>query len=51
MTGEDPGRVCIAPRVERTIEPDPALRERFAARIEAYRSLYAALRERFAGDA
>ncbi len=51
VTGEDPGRVCIAPRVERTIEPDPALRERLAARIEAYRSLYAALRERFAGDA
>ena len=51
VTGEDPGRVCVAPRVERTIEPDPALRERFAERIEAYRRLYAALRERFAEEA
>jgi xylulokinase len=51
VTGEDPGRVCVAPRVERTIEPDPALRERFAERIEAYRRLYAALRENFAGEA
>jgi xylulokinase len=51
VTGEDPARVCVAPRVERTIESDPALRERFAERIEAYRRLYAALRERFAEDA
>jgi xylulokinase len=51
VTGEEPGRVCVAPRVERMIEPAPALRERLAARIEAYRRLYAALRERFAGDA
>lgn len=51
VTGEDPGRVCIAPAVERTIEPDPALRERFGQRIEAYRRLYAALRERFAEEA
>jgi xylulokinase len=51
VTGEDPGHVCIAPRVERVVEPDPALRERFAGRIEAYRRLYSVLRECFGDDA
>lgn len=48
VSGEPPAAVCDAPPVERIIEPDPRLRERYAERLALYRRLYADLREAFA---
>jgi xylulokinase len=48
VTGEEPGDVCTRPPVACTIAPDPALRERYAARIEPFRRLYRDLRASFA---
>jgi len=45
--GEDPARVCRAPRVERVIEPDPKLEGPARERYQIYGRLYAALRESF----
>jgi xylulokinase len=47
VTGEDPATVCTTPSVESVVEPDPALRERYAARLDVFRSLYASLKPRF----
>ncbi len=47
VTGEEPAAVCTAPPVEAVVEPDPALRERYAGRIAIYRELYQSLRARF----
>jgi len=48
VTGEAPGQVCTAPAIERTVEPDPGLRDGLAARLSVYRHLYGVLRETFA---
>lgn len=45
--GEPLDQVCMRPRVERTIEPDPAATERYARRRPLFRALYADLKERF----
>ena len=47
VTGESPAVVCTAPPVESVVEPDAALRDRYAARLEVYRGLYASLKDRF----
>ncbi len=47
-TGEDPGAVCGEPPIERQIEPEPALRERYRERLDVYRRLYRQLRDVFA---
>jgi xylulokinase len=47
VTGESPAAVCTAPAVERVVEPAPALRDQYAARLEAYRELYRSLKPRF----
>ncbi|MBN8997543.1 MAG: xylulokinase [Rhizobiales bacterium] len=44
LTGESPATVCAKPPVIETIEPDPALGERYRERFETYRKLYRALR-------
>jgi len=43
-TGADPARVCTAPLVASTIEPDSTLVSAFRAAHERYRALYPALR-------
>lgn len=47
-TGEDPAALCHAPPVDFTIDPDPALVDRYAGRIGAFRDLYRTLKPRFA---
>ena len=47
-TGESPDAVCTAPAIIETVEPDPGLVERYAPRVEAFRSLYRALKPEFA---
>ena len=47
-TGEAPDAVCTAPTIIETVEPDPSLVERYAPRVEAFRSLYRALKPEFA---
>jgi len=46
-TGETPEEVCTAPSVLETIEPEPQLVELYRPRIEAFRSLYRALKPEF----
>jgi xylulokinase len=46
-TGEPPEAVCTAPSVLETIEPQPQLVDRYGPRIEAFRSLYRALKPEF----
>jgi xylulokinase len=46
--GEDPVSVCQAPEVERRVEPDAALVDRYRERLALYRSLYLELRSHFA---
>ncbi|HEY3518726.1 MAG TPA: xylulokinase, partial [Gammaproteobacteria bacterium] len=43
-TDTDPARVCTAPLVASTIDPDSTLVTAFAAALERYRALYPALR-------
>ena len=43
-TDVDPARVCTAPLVASTIDPDTTLVSAFAAALERYRALYPALR-------
>jgi xylulokinase len=50
-TGEDPQRVCTPPPVAFAIEPDAALADHCARRIERWRELYAALRALFRAEA
>jgi xylulokinase len=45
--GEAPDAVCGAPPLERTVEPDAALRQRYAERGALYRRLYRQLRDCF----
>ena len=47
VTGESPVAVCTAPAVEQVVEPEPALRDRYAARLVLYRGLYESLKHRF----
>jgi xylulokinase len=46
-TGEAPEAVCAAPSILETIEPQPQLVELYGPRIEAFRSLYRALKPEF----
>jgi xylulokinase len=46
-TGEDPTQVCVALPLDRTIEPDPALRAGLVRRRELFRNLYGDLKGRF----
>lgn len=47
VTGESPETVCTAPAVAFEIEPDPILRDHYAARIVRFRELYSRLRGAF----
>jgi xylulokinase len=47
-TGEPVEAVCTSPGVAYTVEPEAALRDRYAERIELYRRIYRELRETFA---
>ena len=40
VTGEDPRGLCLPPPLERTILPNPAWREAYAARYAEYRAAY-----------
>ncbi len=42
--GADPGEVCAAPEILRTVEPDAALVSRYAEGYARYRALYPALK-------
>jgi xylulokinase len=46
-TGEAPGSVCTAPPITGTVEPEQNLVEQYEPRIEAFRSLYLALKPEF----
>jgi xylulokinase len=48
ITGEAPEKVCTAPDVLETIAPETRRVDLYEARIEAFRSLYQALRPEFA---
>jgi xylulokinase len=48
VLGEDPDAVCTAPSVERIVDPDVALRDRYADRLAVYRRIYRELRATFA---
>jgi xylulokinase len=48
VTGESVDSVCTAPPVVSRVEPDPALRARYAEKIAGFRDLYARLRTGFA---
>lgn len=43
-TGERPAEVCIAPPVDRVMEPEEALAARLAGRLERWRALYRVLK-------
>jgi xylulokinase len=47
FSGEDPATVCAPPPVERVVEPDTELRDRYRQRLAQYRLLYAAVKERW----
>ncbi len=47
-TGEDSKRLAVAPRVAEVIAPDQRLADAYAPRLDAFRSLYAALKPEFA---
>ena len=49
-TGEDPAAVCAPPATRHTVEPDPALADRYAGQLERFRRLYRALRDEFAAS-
>jgi xylulokinase len=44
VTHEEPGRVVVSPPLRDIITPDPALRDAYRPRIDAFRSLYKALK-------
>lgn len=44
VTGARPEQACTAPGLEHLIEPDPALSEQLAPRLERFRRAYAAIR-------
>jgi xylulokinase len=43
-TGAAPADICIAPPVQHSITPDPALAERLAPRLACFRAAYAAIK-------
>ncbi|WP_374312714.1 xylulokinase [Dongia sp.] len=45
VTGEAPASVCLPPSRGRTIQPEPALRDGYAASYARYRKLYPSLKE------
>lgn len=47
VTGEPPEKICKAPRIIQTINPEPPLVEAYAPRIDAFRSLYRTLKPEF----
>jgi len=47
VTGEEPEAVCTAPPAAFEAEPDPGLRDFYAARLDRYRDLYERLRGAF----
>lgn len=47
VTGEEPAAVCTTPPVDTVIEPEPALRDRYAPRQRLYRAVYDSLKTRF----
>ncbi len=51
VTGEPPEKVCSAPPEDFQVEPEPALAERYAHRLPAFRALYHRLRPSFRADA
>lgn len=44
VTGADPAEVCTRPPLSHSIEPDPALAERLAPKLAAFRAAYGAVR-------
>ena len=48
-TGEDPVKVCTAPKISRVVEPVPALKEQMAPRrglfVDLYKNLKTSFRE------
>ncbi len=50
VTGESPRDVCIALPVRTIVEPDAVRRDLYAARLDHYRTLYAALQPHFPRD-
>jgi xylulokinase len=44
LTRETPEAVCIKPRVEETIEPNPALNRAYKERFQTFRALYRSIR-------
>lgn len=46
-TGEDVGRVCVAPEVLEAYQPDTTKQTQTAHRLQQYRNLYGSLREAF----
>ena len=47
-TGEIPADICVPPPVSHVVEPDPALRDAYAAARDTYIGLYRDLKDRFA---
>ena len=47
VTGENPSDVCVAPPVDSKVDPDEALAERLAPKLEKYRKLYTLLKDEF----
>ncbi|BCP52718.1 xylulokinase [Kaistia sp. 32K] len=50
-TGGQPARICTAPPIRATIDPDPAETARYAEKIERFRRLYTVLKPEFAAGA
>ena len=48
VTGEEPRAVCGTPPLQRVMEPDPSLQQRYGERIVLFRRLYRDLRAAFA---
>jgi xylulokinase len=44
-TGEDPLKICVAPEIAETIEPESGLKDEFEQAYLRYRALYPALRD------
>ncbi|WP_448657744.1 xylulokinase [Sphingomonas sp. CJ99] len=43
-TGDDPASVCTRPPIRQSIQPDPALADRLAPKLERFRAAYPAIR-------
>ncbi len=51
VTGESPETVCTAPPVADVVEPKEEWRERYSAKLQTYRRVYADLKKTFAETA